>query len=160
MSMEIKISDNEFAIVDDDLYPALSQMRWHLHKTKSTNYAEFIIQKNNNVYRMYLHRYIMDPPEGFIIDHINGNGLDCRKVNMRICTRKENCWNSTITKKSLTGYKGVSYGDNCIRASIRYGKCIHIGCFKTLRDAALAYDKKAVELFGEYAKTNKKLGLL
>lgn len=104
-----------------------------------------------------LHQLIMETPKGMHTDHINGNSLDNRKENLRICTASENGCNRGPTKNNTSGYKGIfRYGcGKKWQASIKYlGKNIHIGCFKDKKEAARAYDKKAIELHGEFAYTN------
>ena len=104
-----------------------------------------------------LHRLLMDPPKGMVIDHINHNGLDNRRENLRICTRAENSRNRGKQKNNTSGYKGVCWykRDKKWRAQIKKdSKKIHIGYFDIIEDAARAYDAKAKELFGEFAHLN------
>ena len=104
-----------------------------------------------------LHRLLMNPPKGMVIDHINHNGLDNRRENLRICTHAENMRNSRKGKDNTSGYKGVCWAkrDKKWRAQIRKdNKNIHIGYYNTLEEAARAYDAKAKELHGKYAQLN------
>ena len=106
-----------------------------------------------------LHRLICNTPEGMVTDHINGDSLDNRKSNLRVCTNAENARNNTLSATSSVGFKGVqgkSDGSRLpYRARIKYNyKEILLGRFVTKEEAALAYDKKAKELFGEYASLN------
>jgi hypothetical protein len=93
-------------------------------------------------------------------DHINHNGLDNRKTNLRICTTSQNAQNRPKDTRNISGYKGVgrcmSRGCNYEwRAEIKInGKKIHLGLFHSPEKAALAYDKAARNLFGEFALTN------
>jgi hypothetical protein len=91
------------------------------------------------------------------VDHINGNGLDNRKSNLRICTHQQNCENSRKRKKSFSKYKGVYWSKNAKKwvAQITIdGKSKHLGYFELEEDAAAAYDKAAVKYFGEFACLN------
>ena len=102
-----------------------------------------------------MHSAIIGKVKGMDIDHKDGDGLNNQKGNLRHCTHTENVRYRKIGKNNTTGYKGVSIHKGQIRAQIGYEKhYIHIGYFQTLEDAAKAYDKKAVELFGPFALTN------
>ena len=110
-------------------------------------------------YRLLLHRAIMNPIKGMMVDHINGNGLDNRRSNLRICTMSENMMNRSKTKQNSTGYKGVyDTGDsktNPYSSKIqKNGKVYCLGHYNTPEEAARAYDAKAKELHGEYAQLN------
>ena len=113
-----------------------------------------------------MHREITNAPKGMQVDHINGNTLDNRKENLRVCTRSQNMMNRGKQNNNKSGYKGVSYMKKKDpnyeypkpwRAQIKCPtnqKVIHLGCYKYPEQAARAYDKKAIELFGEYAQLN------
>lgn len=108
---------------------------------------------------IYMHLEIMSVPDGMEVDHINGNGLDNRRENLRLCTRAQNRMNSVKRIGKSSTFNGVYWHKNCRkwRASLKLdGKEIHIGYFNTELDAAEAYDEKAFELFGEFAKPNFK----
>lgn len=93
---------------------------------------------------------------GHVIDHINGNPLDNRIVNLRECLNNQNCMNSKTPKSSSTGFKGVSKCGNKYRSYItKNKKQIHLGLFDTLLDAHEAYTQSAVKLFGEFACINR-----
>lgn len=105
-----------------------------------------------------LHRLIVDPPANKYVDHINGNTYDNRRSNLRICTNSENQSNKHVSY-GQSEYKGVSRSGDRYRkpwrATIKSkGKTISIGVFWTEEEAARAYDAKAKELFGDFAKFN------
>ena len=100
------------------------------------------------------HRSIMNCPDDLVVDHINGNTLDNRKLNLRQCTHQQNMMNAVKKRKSLSKFKGVFRNGNSWGARIGNGGRIHIGSFKTEEEAAKAYNEKALELFGEFAKLN------
>lgn len=103
-----------------------------------------------------LHRMIMNPPAGMVVDHINGNRMDCRKINLRICTYSQNSMN----QRKKRGYKGVYFRNKQgltkpYMAAIKVkGETIHLGCHTTQKEAELAYDEAAKRFFGEFASLN------
>lgn len=106
---------------------------------------------------IYLYRHILKADEGIVVDHINGNPLDNRKSNLRLCSQAENCYNSAKRSGAKSKYKGVSIRDEAkpFRARLhKDGKEYHLGSFETEIEAAIAYDVKAKEMFGEFARLN------
>jgi hypothetical protein len=95
-----------------------------------------------------MHRQIMGAKEGQEIDHINGNGLDNRRENLRIVTRSQNLANRPAFKSSKSGYKGVRKNKNGT------GKMIYGLQFDAPEEAARAYDRCALMFFGEHAQLN------
>jgi len=98
----------------------------------------------------FLHRLLMSPASGMVVDHIDGDGLNCRRVNMRVCTGAQNLQNRRIRSDKFKGVHKHS-GRELWYAAIRGKK---IGYFKTPVQAAIAYDSAAREVFGQFAKTN------
>ena len=154
----IQLSQNKLAIVDDEDYDYLNQFTWYAVKYKYTYYSvkcNYKYKKND-----YMHRIIMNCPDGKFIDHINHNGIDNRKENLRICTEKENQGNRKLNKNNTSGFRGV-FKDKCSnkwRARIRLGKNIrkHLGYFTNINDAKKAYDKAAKKHFGKFYSDNIK----
>jgi hypothetical protein len=104
-----------------------------------------------------MHRQIMQPPPGKVTDHMNGNGLDNRRSNLRNCLPTENGRNRQRNRRSRTGFKGVGQYKRTGKyyASIRFkGKTLYLGQYDTPVEAARAYDRKARELFGQFARLN------
>ena len=103
--------------------------------------------------RVYMHRFVIGTPPDMITDHINGNGLDNRKCNLRIATTRQNRHNSQ--RRSKSGYKGVYLRYGKWVSSIKdRNKQLHLGVFENQGDAARAYDEAARRIFGVFAKTN------
>ena len=154
---EIPLSQGKVATVDDDDFAYLSRFSWHTAANKKTFYAQrkpsAPLGETGPIIKM--HRVIMAAPPGLEIDHINGNGLDNRKENLRIVTTRENSQNRHIQKTSL--YPGVYWDSErgIWRARIRVGQGrIHLGRFKTEIAAANAYNSAYESL-----KTNNWTGL-
>lgn len=106
----------------------------------------------------YLHRVLLGLTDTSIdVDHINGNGLDNRRVNLRLATRSQNNGNARLRSSNRSGYKGVSWKADSHRWRARInlgGRELRLGYFSDPKQAALAYDEAAREAFGEYACLN------
>ncbi len=151
----IPLTQGKFTIVDAEDYEWLSKYKWHVDKGDSTDYAARSIAGKN--FRM--HREILNAPEGLLVDHRNHNGLDNRRENLRLCTASENNMNRRPSKRAnkSSRFKGVSWDKRRRRYQAyiqQNGKTVRIGRFKSEIAAAKAYDKKAKELFGEFAYLN------
>jgi hypothetical protein len=104
-----------------------------------------------------LHRLIAGEPIGMFVDHANRDGLDCRRINLRVCDRAKNQQNSVAQSRNASGFKGVSFHRirNKWQATIKKdGKKRHLGYFLRPEDAAVAYDEAARMMFGEYGRVN------
>lgn len=148
-----KLHGSQRVFVDDEDYDSISKMNWHVSKQRNSLYAfTRLLGKKTS-----MHRIIMQPSIGMFIDHINHNGLDNRRCNLRVCTNSENIRNSRSTIGSRSKYLGVSIRKNKIHSYITYNrKQIYLGVFEDEVSAAKAYDIKAKELFGEFANLNFK----
>jgi hypothetical protein len=155
---EIKLTQGQVAQVDNEDYDFLNQWEWCAHKYPNTYYADR--QQNINGIRktIKMHRVILNTPSSMKTDHIDHNGLNNQKDNLRICNSQQNCMN--VIPFGSVKYKGVSilYENNkgkIYEANIRLnGIKQRIGIFRNETLAAKAYDKKARELFGEFAYIN------
>lgn len=163
---EIPLTQGKIALVDDDDFERVAKYKWCALKRKHTTYAVRTHTINGKQKYVAMHRFIIRPTEENFVDHINGNGLDNRKKNLRECSKRENSLNKGIIKTGLkkSKYKGVRkslYCDTSWEARIKVNyKTIHLGTFKDELLAAIKYDEAAVIHFGEFAKTNKSMGLL
>ena len=158
---EIQLTQGKVALVDDEDFEYLNQWRWCLRGTglsKSYAIRGFRKSKTCNITgSISMHRQLMRPEKGYVIDHVDGNTLNNQKSNLRICTQSQNCRNQKIGKSNTSGYKGVSYnkGQGKYNSRIKFNKkSIHLGCFVNLKDAARAYNSAAVKYHGEFAKLN------
>lgn len=156
---KIKLTKGKYALVDNDDFEFLNQWKWQFNVK---GYAERTEKKKGKKKRYYsMHRVLLAVTRGYEVDHINGNGIDNRRKNLRVCTHRENIRNQKLSRASTTGYKGVSVDKSRFRAylSIRgsdgKSKQYHLGNFKTAEEAAVAYNNEAVKRFGEFANVNK-----
>lgn len=160
MVKELQLSRGMIALVDDEDYDWLIQYKWYANTFSGRWYAATKGMGDGET--TLLHRLIMNPPNGMQVDHINHNGLDCRRCNMRIVTPSQNMMNkikqkSKYSKPCSSRFKGVHWDklNNCWKTEIMINrKHVWIGRFEYEIDAAHAYDVKAKELFGEYVWLN------
>lgn len=134
-------------IVDREQKKLLGK-KWYIQTNKSGNSYAFRMEGNRKI---YLHRLIMGAQQGEFVDHKNGNGLDCRLSNMRICTRAENNANSSPRKDNKSGYRGIGWSSHADLWRLRL-KNKHYGYFKTIEEAIKKYNQLAEEMYGEFAK--------
>lgn len=119
-------------------------------------------QRRNGKYvypfELFMHRLIVNAPKGMEVDHINGNGLDNRRCNLRIASPSENQQNRQTKKLGThSRFKGVTWHRNAQKwqAGIKKeGRSIHLGLFEAEVDAAIAYNHAAIQMFGEFAHIN------
>lgn len=141
---EIPLTNGGVALVDDEDFESVCLHRWTLHK----GYVSTCINRR----RRKLHQILI--PDRNLLDHRNGNKLDNRRENLREATNQQNVWNSKARPGS-SSFKGVSRTDGRWGAKIkRDGKSKSLGSYATEEEAALAYDRAAEELFGEFARLN------
>jgi hypothetical protein len=149
-----KNGTGKYVLVDEDDYQKFKDMTWWLFVDK---YAACALNVDGNRKYAYMHRLITNPPEGYLVDHMDGNTLDNRKCNLRIVTKAQNSMNCNVNSINTSGYKGVSQFKRTgkWKAYIIYNDVnYHLGYFDSRHVAAKAYNAKAIEFFGEYAKLN------
>lgn len=148
----IPLTQGKVAIVDAKDYHWLSKYKWYATKSGQRFYA----QRHKNGRNISMHRMIMQAPKQMVVDHIDGNGLNNRRANLRLCSIPENLRNRR-SPGGTSKYKGVTFHKQrkkwraVISSNRRH---IHLGLFDDEIDAARAYDRKADELFGEFAYLN------
>jgi len=97
-------------MVDDEDYEYINRWKWYIFKGTNTFYATRTLPRVNGKHlNINMHRVILQTPDGMYVDHINGNGLDNRGVNLRNCTRSQNQHNRGKSRNNTSGYKGVSW---------------------------------------------------
>tara|TARA_A100001391_G_C5026728_1_gene267248 strand:+ start:118 stop:735 length:618 start_codon:yes stop_codon:yes gene_type:complete len=178
-----ELSD-KYALVDDEDYERIVETKdkrgkpkkWYCHNNNTS--SDYAMSSNR---RDSIHRLVMGNPKGMCVDHINGDTLDNRKENLRVCTISQNSQNKRLKSHSQSGYKGVHEKNYPIRkkyVSKKTGKVtyhehlltkrfqayigsgipntpsIKLGYYATAEEAAEVRDKKALEIHGEFARLN------
>jgi hypothetical protein len=145
------------ALIDDEDFEAVRKFVWtasgRVHKDNKWLYPCSHVPSFG--YTVAMHRLILPAPKGMITDHINGDRFDNRRQNLRICTKAENMRNRQKGVRTKCKYKGVHKHGRKYLASICANSIQKvIGSFDSELDAALAYDRAAIELHGEFARLN------
>jgi len=163
----IPLTKGRVALVDDDDYEHLNQMKWHLSEPEPYPKAVHTVYPRpcptgTVGKRLIMHRLILNAPPDKVVDHIDGNTLNNQKSNLRLADRHQNGCNAITSKRNTSGFKGVSKGKSgrWIAQISCKRKWFWLGSYATKKEAAVAYDVAAMMLHGEFAKTNKMLGLL
>ncbi|MFC1794763.1 AP2 domain-containing protein [Planctomycetota bacterium] len=157
----IPLTQGKYAIVDPEDFERLNKHKWYVSKSPNTFYAVRNIRigpRKRNI-RIRMHREVIHPPDHLVVDHINHDGLDNRKANLRSATRAQNNFNRSIIirKDSSSKYKGVCWhkSEKRWRAQINVnGERKILGRFKDEIHAAKAYDEAAKKYHGEFASLN------
>ena len=161
----IPLSRGKVALVDDEDFPKVLAYKWYAFqvKCKGKLYSWYAATSQLGG-RVYLHRFILKPPDGMEVDHEDGDGLNCRRYNMRVCTHAQNLANQKT--QSFPGkysqYRGVTRPKDRLHqaqgtwwATIKvHGKRVYLGHYDTEIEAAQAYNVAATKFFGEFARLN------
>jgi hypothetical protein len=157
----VELTQGKVAFIDDADWELVRQHNWYAHKQGNTYYAQTnIVRADGSSTNVAMHRLIMgNSCIGSDVDHINHNGLDNRKsTNLRICTQTENNMNWRKRANCTSDYKGTSWH----KANAKWqalitiaGKKRYLGSFDNELDAAMAYNKAALEHFGQFACINQ-----
>lgn len=147
-----KYGQGKAALVDDCDFERVSAYSWYATTKGYASRSDYTTGRRTLV---LMHRFIMNAPANMEVDHINHDVLDCRRSNLRLATVSQNQANSRVHKDSSSGVKGVFFVKGKWVAQIRVSsKLQYLGRFVTIRAAAEAYNKAALELSGEYAHIN------
>ena len=162
---KILLTQGKCAIVDDADYEWLNQWKWCIQPNHGTIYVIRNERRKGRRVTVRMHREILGIEHGdkAQVDHIDGNGINNQRHNLRKCSHQQNSFNKKKRKKTTSQYHGVHQFRNTVnrktykywRAAIRVnGKPIFLGQFPTELLAAKAYDKAAEKYFGEFANLN------
>jgi hypothetical protein len=152
----IPLTQGQHAMVDAEDYERVNRHKWCLSRSGNQLYA----QRRCRGKTIRMHQFIMNPPRGMVVDHIDGNGLNNRRCNLRVCTQRQNTWNHRTKKpeNASSPYIGVypypPRPDKWYAKIQCGGEVTTLGLFDSAIEAARARDRKAIELFGEYAQLN------
>lgn len=158
---KLPLSQGKFALVDDQDYRNLSKWKWTF---QPPCYAKRVVFFGRNQKpqskSILLHRVIMNPQKGTVVDHIDGNGLNNQRSNLRIATHAQNHQNTGIMSTNTSGYKNISWSKQHNKWRVRFmanKKEIHIGRFDRIGDAVKAYNKAVSKYHGEFAILNTEI---
>lgn len=156
----IPLTQGKFAIVDAEDYERITQYKWQVHFVGKIK-KPYVGRRECVSYKKYrhlsLHRFILNADKSMEVDHINGDALDNRKCNLRLCNIFQNRANYPKKKNSKNKYKGVTWNvsNNKWWARISYNKKrISLGLFKNEENAAMAYNEAAIKYHGGFARLN------
>jgi hypothetical protein len=154
--MTIKISGYD-VLIDNDTADEILRYKWTLQSRRHGVYFAAKIKGPDGKKKViFLHRFIMGDPKGKMVDHKSGNHFDNRRENLRICENPENSRNAKIPRTNTSGFKGVTKRGKKWEANIKFdGQPIYLGRYETAEEAAMVYEKKAKELFGEFYREDK-----
>lgn len=156
---EIQLSQGKVALVDDEDYEAMSKISWRFARQRTGKFyacsSHYVCGKRKFI---WMHRLILNTKNGLDTDHINGDGLDNRRCNLRAVTRAQNSWNKKHCRDSITGLKGVGVVGQKSKAKTKYmavimanGNRHYLGLFPTAELAHKAYCEAAQKLHGEFS---------
>jgi len=149
----IPLTKKKFAIVDAADYEWLSKHKWYAQARRDGK--GFYAARNRGRQTVFMHREIMQTPEGKVVDHRNGNGADNRRANMRNCTQDENRLNSRARGREKSEFTGVFRKGNKWEAQFKYkGRRYYLGLYDDPVEAAKARDRMAYALAGPFVYLN------
>lgn len=156
---EIPLTQGKVALVDDEDFEPISQRGWYANKLGQLGCFYAVSRKGcwPNQKAVLMHRFILGAGKGVLVDHRDLNTLNNCRSNLRLCSRFENARNSKMFVTNTSGFRGVILDKPSRKwvAAIWFkNKRIHIGRFESKEMAAMAYNKKAKELHGEFATLN------
>ena len=137
------------AFVDDEDYTWLRQWNWSAVSTQRLNGGYAMRRDNSSGKTILMHRLLLDAPEGMEVDHINGNGLDNRRANLRLVSLQQNRQNRSKGRNNQSGFKGVTFDKKSGKWAMSFR-----ALFDSAEEAAHVYDQLAALVYGEHANTN------
>jgi hypothetical protein len=148
------LTKGQVALLDDTDLPVIAPFTWCASRAGNTYYACGYCGTGRDDNRVvYMHRLLVQPRPGYEVHHWDGDGLNNQRSNLREVTRSQHL--HLNSRPNRTGYRGVCWQSNRFLAQINCGgEHFYLGRYQTVEEAAQAYDTKAIELFGEFARTN------
>jgi len=151
----VTLTKGNEAIIDAESAALVCMHNWYSKPDKHTSYAIRNETFGDRQIKIAMHRLIMQAKDGIFVDHINGNGVDNRKENLRLATRGENARNQRISVANTSGFKGVSWDkktDTWQAAIMVNSKTVFLGRFPVLQDACSAYRLASADLHGDFGR--------
>lgn len=151
---QIVLTRGLVALVDDEDFLRFGAVKWHAHESGP---GLFYAMRDKSGRKVYLHREILAAAPGVAVDHVNGDRLDCRRENLRLCTLSQNQGNRRRNRRGSSRFKGVTWNRRFRRwcAQITFKRrAMKLGQFIREEDAAHAYDLAARTHFGPFARVN------
>jgi hypothetical protein len=159
--IEIPLTQSKTALVDAQDAPKVLRHTWCVQKDGRQFYAVTGFRGNDGTMRlMRLHRFILNPPPKTGVDHIDGDGLNNQRRNLRLATHSQNQHNSRVRSDNKSGFKGVHWSKHARKWHVQImvdGRTKFLGLFENKKEAGVAYDAAARELFGAFARTNARM---
>jgi hypothetical protein len=150
----ISLTKGKYTLVDDKDYEYLSQYKWYVAESRGIFYA---VRKPRLCKAILMHRVITDAPNGMDVDHVNGDGLDNQRKNLRVCTHSQNLTNVGRRINNKSGHTGVSWNKRdkrwYVQIRINKDERIHLGCFIEIQDAISVYKKAVNKYHGNFSRT-------
>jgi hypothetical protein len=158
---EIRLTNGDVALVDDDCVTLLEGYKWNCAVKKlkhgESKYASAYVKNGDEWDHLLMHRIIVGATKGVIVDHVDGNGINNHRYNLRIATHTQNMRNRQVTPGFTSVYKGVWWNkrDRVWQACIKCdGRTIHLGSFRTQEQAAVSYNEAARKYHGDFSLLN------
>jgi hypothetical protein len=143
----VPLTQGREAVIDANRISLVRHWNWHFAH-------EYAVRKQSG-HAIYLHRVILMPPLGLMVDHINGDGLNCRISNLRTCTHQQNMNNQRTPRNNTSGFKGVVIrGDRFEACIVSSGKKIYLGTYDTPEEAHDMYCRASKKYHGEFGRAS------
>lgn len=153
---QIPLTQNKFAIVDDKDFENLNQFKWFFNGKGYAGRSKWIKGGNSSI-QILMHRIILNAPKNQEIDHINGDGLDNRRENLRLCSHAENSKNRKFYKNNTSGVRGVVWDKQMKSWAVQFwfdGKPFPRKLFKNIKNATIYRQSLETVYYKEFRRLN------
>ncbi len=154
---EIPLTQGKVALVDDEDFEELSRYKWAANNTDGSRYYAIrssSIKSPGGKHKISMHRFLVDAPSGMCVDHVDGDGLNNQRANLRVCSQAENTRNQGKRRDNTSGFKGVYFHKRDLKWHARIktnGTQISLGYHNTPGEAYRAYCEAAKKYHGDFA---------